>query len=403
MAIEHGNRLVEALRRTDAYPHEIASEVVLIETHISWVFLAGEFAYKIKKPIQNSFLDYSTLPLRKRYCDEELRLNQRFAQDVYLDVVAIADCDGRIRIGGSGEPLEYAVRMRRFAADALLDYRVTHNLVDVKDVRSLAATVASFHAQSAIAAAASRFGTAELIRDEAIANCQDIAGAKIARTLEMVEVLKRWTVACFDRYQSQFELRKQGGHVRECHGDLHLGNVVKWNNQLVPFDGIEFCDDFRWIDTLSDAAFTAMDFAAHGRMDFCHSFVNAYLESTGDYTAVGLLQWYLIYRAMVRAKVAAMRATQTSPAAGSHMAAERELDAMLNLANRFTQLHTEVPRLWITYGLSGSGKTTGSEPVLQRHGAIRLRADVERKRLVGLQPLDKYRSRRKGCRETLFK
>ena len=159
--------------------------------------------------------------------------------------------------------------------------------------------------------------------------------------------------------------------------------------KLLPFDGIEFCDDFRWIDTLSDAAFTAMDFAHYGRMDFCHSFTNAYFESTGVYSAIGLIQWYWVYRAMVRAKVAAIRASQTLPATPEHIAAERDLDATLDLASRFTQMHSSPPQLWITYGLSGSGKTTGTEQVLQRHAAIRIRADIERKRLCGMSPLDR--------------
>ncbi|MDX1927545.1 MAG: AAA family ATPase [Pirellulaceae bacterium] len=389
MTIDHADLPVEELRKPDAYPHPVGSEVLLIETHISWVLLAGEFAYKIKKPIHNNFIDYSSLALRKHYCEEELRLNQRFAKDVYLDVVAITNSHGHIRMADGGEPIEYAVRMRRFAADALLNYRVAHNLVDIHAVRSLAANIATFHSQALIAEPASSFGTPELIREEAIANYQDIAHANIVRTREMVELLEHWSAQCFERHQCHFQDRKREGHVRECHGDLHLGNVVLWKQQLLPFDGIEFCDEFRWIDTLSDAAFAAMDFAAHGRLDFCHSFVNAYLEFTGDYSATGLLQWYLVYRAMVRAKVAALRSMQTDPATPEHVAAERELDAMLELANRFTQLHTSQPKLWITYGLSGSGKTTGSEQVLQRHGAVRIRADVERKRIAGLNPLDR--------------
>jgi aminoglycoside phosphotransferase family enzyme/predicted kinase len=389
MAIEHENFLVESLLRTDAYPHEVNSEILLIETHISWVFLVGDFAYKIKKPIQNSFLDYTKLALRKHFCEEELRLNRRFAKEIYLDVVPITSSNSQARIGGSGEPIDYAVRMKRFAADALLSHRVSHNLIHVNDVRSLAASVAEFHAHAATADPSSRFGTPDLIYAEAIENCRDIVKSRIVRTLEMVELLEHWTVRFFSEHQSQFQLRKQDGHVRECHGDLHLGNVALWNEKLLPFDGVEFCDDFRWIDTLSDAAFTAMDFAAYGRMDFCHSFVNAYFESTGDYSAVGLLQWYLVYRALVRAKVAALRSTQTSPTTPEHTSAERDLDAMLDLANRFTHWHSSKPQLWITYGLSGSGKTTGSEQVLQRHGTIRIRADIERKRLAGMQPLDR--------------
>ena len=381
--------LVESLSQTNAYPHKVNPDIILNETHISWVFLAGDFAYKIKKPIKNSFIDYSTLALRKHYCEEELRLNQRFAKDIYLDVVSITSSNDHARIGGSGAPIDFAVRMKRFAADALLSHRVSHDLVHVNDVRCLAASVAEFHAQAAIAETSSRFGTPDLICAEALENCQDIAKSQIPRTLEMIELLEQWTVQNFSQHQNQFQLRKQDGHVRECHGDLHLGNVVLWNKELLPFDGIEFCDAFRWIDTLSDAAFTAMDFAAFGRMDLCHSFVNAYFESTGDYPAVGLLQWYLVYRAMVRAKVAALRSTQTLPTTQEHATAERDLDAMLDLASRFTQLNPSSAQLWITYGLSGSGKTTGSEQVLQRNGAIRIRADIERKRLAGMQPLNR--------------
>lgn len=389
MAIDHENLLVTSLLLADAYPHEVNSKIIRIETHISWVFLTDDFAYKIKKPIKNSFLDYSTLALRKHYCEEELRLNQRFANEIYLDVVPLTSSNGSIRICGTGDPIEYAVRMRRFADDALLSQRVAHNLVHPVDVRALAATIAKLHAQATIADPSNRFGTPDLIYTEAVENCRDIAEEKIPRTIEIVALLEHWTNRFFSEHENQFWRRKQDGHIRECHGDLHLGNVALWNEKLLPFDGIEFCDDFRWIDTLSDAAFTAMDFAAYGRMDYCHSFVNAYFESSGDYSAVGLLQWYLVYRAMVRAKVAALRSTQTRATTPEHLAAEHDLDAMLDLAYRFTQWYSSKPQLWITYGLSGSGKTTGSEQVLQRHGAIRIRADVERKRLAGLQPYDR--------------
>ncbi len=381
--------LIQSLQKTEAYPGEVKAEVILVETHISWVFLAGDFAYKIKKAIRNSFIDYSTLALRKHYCEEELRLNQRFSKDLYIDVVGITLNNNLAQMGGPGEPIEYAVRMRRFPAEALLSHRVSHQLVDISDVRTLAARVGEFHGQASIAASSSRFGTPDRIYAEAIANCREITELQVPRTLEMVELLEHWTVQFFNTHQNHFQRRKQGGHIRECHGDLHLGNVVLWNEVLVPFDGIEFCDDFRWIDTLSDAAFTAMDFAALGRTDFCHSFISAYFESTGDYSALNLLPWYLVYRAMVRAKVAALRAAQTVASTEEHVTADRQLDAMLDLASRFTRLFSSKPQLWITYGLSGSGKTTASEQVLQRHGAIRIRADVERKRLAGLQPLDR--------------
>lgn len=389
MLIDPAKHLVQSLLSPSSYSHEVKSEVQLIETHISWVFLAGDFAYKIKKPIKNNFLDYTTLGLRKHFCEEELRLNQRYANEIYIEVIVITSNDGQIRVGGIGEPIEYAVRMRRFANDALLSYRVTHDLVHLDEIRSFAAKVAELHSKAATSAPSSRFGSPELIYAEAIENFRDISASLAMSSLELNELLENWTIDYFRTHERLFQLRHQDGHIRECHGDLHLGNVTLWKERFLPFDGIEFCDDFRWIDTLSDAAFAAMDFAARGRVDLCHSFLNAYFEFSGDYQAVVLLQWYLVYRSMVRAKVAAIRCSQTSANAPERGAAKHELDAMLDLANRFTTWRTSKPQLWITYGVSGSGKSTGSEQVLQRHRAIRIRADVERKRLAGLQPQDR--------------
>ncbi len=387
--------IVEALLQSDAYPHSVSGSVELIETHISWVLLAGEFAYKIKKPIRNPFLDYSTLELRKHSCDEELRLNKRFAGEVYLDVVPIGRVNGELRVltvgvlsrlDASAAPVEYAVRMKRFPADALMKDRLRDGHVNMFDVQQLAKRIACFHAAAGRADSTSRFGSGELILAEALDNCRDLAKANVASSLAQVRVIERWTTEHFDSHRKAFCDRRNFGHVRECHGDLHLGNIVQLNGAFVPFDGVEFCEDFRWIDTLSDAAFTAMDMAANGRLDLCHSFVNAYFEASGDYSAVKVLQWYLVYRAMVRAKVAAMRALQAEENTKERREAEHDLSSHLSLAERFATLPSEVPRIWITYGLSGSGKTVGSEQLLQRHGALRVRADVERKRLAGLKP-----------------
>jgi predicted kinase len=174
------------------------------------------------------------------------------------------------------------------------------------------------------------------------------------------------------------------GFIRECHGDLHLSNVIHWRDQLIPFDGIEFNDEFRWIDVISDAAFLGMDFAARGHLDLCRSFINAYLEQTGDHASLALLRWYLVYRALVRAKVASIRAQQSGLSEHDRSAAHEDCKDHIDLAYRFTL--PEQPCLWITHGLSGSGKTTGSELVVQRRGAIRLRSDIERKRHFGLSP-----------------
>jgi aminoglycoside phosphotransferase family enzyme/predicted kinase len=343
----------------------------------------------VKKPIQNAFLDYTTLDLRKHFCEEELRLNQRFADALYLDVVAIAEHDGRLRVSGTGRPVEYAVQMTRFPEGALLCDRLARNAVTLRELQQLASRIAEFHQSADVSESSSRFGSPELVYQEAIENIQHLEAVKIDLLVDVLPELKSWTRDHFEGYVAMFLERKMGGHIRECHGDLHLGNIVEWNNKLVPFDGIEFCDEFRWIDTLSDTAFTAMDLAAHGRMDFCHSFINAYLEAIGDYGSVKVLHWYLVYRALVRAKVASIRYVQAENDQVTHDKTEEEITNLLKLARHFSKASLDEPRLWITNGVSGSGKTTGTEATVQQYGAIRIRADVERKRILGLKPLDR--------------
>lgn len=384
MSLHNADNLVPSLCRSDAYPHAVDGAIKLVETHISWVFLAGPFAYKVKKPVKTSFLDYSTLAIRRHHCNEELRLNQRFSRDLYLDVVPIASDCGSVRIGGKGEVVEYAVRMRRFPDDALAICRLMSGTMTSAEVRGLALRIAGYHASAAVADVSRRFGAPALVLDEALDNCRDLTAATFTSGKELLAQLESWTREYFASHRSCFQMRREHGHIRECHGDLHLGNVVEWGGELVPFDGIEFCEEFRWIDTLSDAAFAAMDFAAHDRLDYCHSFINTYFEATGDYEALTVLRWYLVYRAMVRAKVAAVRLAQVAKSSAEHTEVENRLQASLELSTHFAGEDTAQPILWITHGLSGSGKTTGSEHLVQRNGAVRIRADVERKRIAGM-------------------
>lgn len=396
--------LIEALRHANAFPHAASQPIEIHQTHISWVVLAGNFAYKIKQPVKTDFLDYSTLELRQHYCQEELRLNARYASDLYLGVVPITLRGGRIEVEGDGETIEYAVKMRRFPKGALLSERIQTHRVTTAEVHRLAEKVASFHAS----ANQGRDGVADqwpdfLVRDvhkiiqtlkhqtsqpdlpvrsseaKRTGSCTPgrtpaVATGRIGSTTTL-KVLQDWSSAFFRDHLRLLTDRIDAGFVRECHGDLHLGNVVFWNGQWVPFDGIEFNAHLQWIDVLSDAAFLAMDFAARGHLDQSRSFMNAYLEQTGDYRSLGLLRLFLFYRALVRALAATMR--------DDH----RDRWDHIELAYRFTL--RETPRLWITHGFSGSGKTTLSEAVVQRHDAVRLRSDIERKRLFGLTAMDR--------------
>ncbi|TWU02128.1 bifunctional aminoglycoside phosphotransferase/ATP-binding protein [Stieleria varia] len=382
---QRNNALVRDLQDPNAYPGIDVQTVDLHETHISWVFLAGPYAFKIKKPLKNSFLDYSTLAQRKYFCEEELRLDQRFARELYLDVVPITQENGRWKVGGQGEPLEYAVRMKRFPEDALLSVKAQSGELSHEDINRLATRIADFH-QAARRLGdndqntdlSTDLGTAESIQRAASDNLDELSEVAGGPAEFAFEFVRDWTGKKAQTLRQEFIKRRENGFVRECHGDLHLANIIGWHGELIPFDGIEFNDEFRWIDVVSDAAFTAMDLKSMGLKHLSRSFINTYLERTGDYSSLSVMQWYLVYRAMVRAKVALLRSHQS----GLTQAERDEIDVDVRKHVRLAHLYAvgSLPGIFITHGVSGSGKTTVSEQLVQRFGVIRIRSDVERKR-----------------------
>jgi len=384
-AVTDTDRLVRALRDPRCYPHETA-RIEVIETHISYVILTGLFAYKLKKPLTLPFLDFSTLERRRHFCEEELRLNRRLAPDLYLDVVPIegdfdsprigtgSEASGETGVRVRGEPIEYAVKLRQFDPDATADRMLARGLLDRGAVERLAARIAAFHR----AAPPGRGEPPGALAARNVAELDDAlrkAGAHFR-----ADDLAAFTDREAKRLAGLFDERARRGAVRECHGDLHLENVAMIGSELVPFDALEFDVAMRSMDVIDEVAFLVMDFTAHGSPDLAHAFLNRYLEETGDYPGTALLGFYLLYRALVRAKV---RAIKASAANDTRQAAER-IAPYLALARRLMQ--PVEPRLILTYGLSGSGKTTVTEELVPRLPAIRLRSDLERKRLVGIAP-----------------
>ena len=305
--------LVRTLLTDPACYDHAAGQVQLIETHISWVLLTGAYAYKIKKPVDMGFLDFSTLALRQQACADEVRLNRRLAAEMYLGVVAITGSPGAPRVNGQGGAIEYAVKMRQFPPDATLDRLDERSERSSVHIDLLAARVARFHFNECPSAPAdSAWGEPETIAKPVAENFQLLA-ERLHEPAEQrrLAALQNWCDAEHVRLTPLMRERKRNGMVRECHGDLHLGNLAWVNGQLLIFDCIEFSAALRWIDVISEVAFCFMDLLHRSHPDLAMRFLNAWLETSGDYQGVALLRYYAVYRALVRAKVAALRAAQS--------------------------------------------------------------------------------------------
>lgn len=343
----------------------------VVETHISIVLLAGERAYKFKKAVDLGFVDFTTLERRRHYCEREVALNARFAPSIYLDVVPITLERGEPRLGGDGEVVEYAVAMRRFHDEERLDRAIEAGRVGAADFERLGSDLADWHAAAEPAAGDSPYGTWDTVREQVARSFDGLGDAPGAAAL--AEDLS----AALAAHRETLLARRAAGHVRDCHGDLHLANLVLHDGRVLPFDCIEFDDALRVVDTLSDLAFPVMDLDLRSRHAWGTTLMNAWLSTTGEYEDVPLLAPFCAYRSVVRAKVAALQAE-----GGDGDARERS-ERHLGLARRYLS-RAGPPALVVTHGCSGSGKTWFARALAADRGFVHLRSDVERRRLAGL-------------------
>lgn len=377
---------LEGLLSARAYPHPVA-RVALIETPISWVLLAGDFAYKIKRPVRYPFVDQRSAQRRHWLCEEELRLNRRFAPELYLEVCPIvaADHGARVRLGATHAPqaLEYAVRMVRFDAQDELDQQLSAGRVAPALLETFGRSLADIHATLAPVPSDAPWGQAANVRALLSENLRQCASATAQLGLgEAVSALREPLERHLAQASPWMALRRMSGRVRECHGDLHSRNIVVRNARLVPFDCLEYEPAFRWIDVADEIAFLSSDLAAHGYREHAHAFLGGYLERSGDYHACRLIKLYEAHRALVRAKVAALGRVDEERAA---LSAECER-LIAHATGALTATH---PRLVVMNGLSGSGKTWLARQLAARLGAVHLRSDIERKRRAGLTALER--------------
>ena len=384
--------LITQLQRTPGvFAHDVA-QISCIETHISWVLLAGAHVYKFKKPLTLDFLDYSTPALRRQACEEELRINRRTAPDLYLEVVAVTGSLQAPHVVPEhdlvlGTPvLDWAVHMCRFAQEDLLSHLAQRGALLPTHIDALAQRLAVFHGSVAVASPLIPWGQPAAMRQAVAHNFPDVqavvAGSEMAATLQAVQ---RWSVRQGAILMPLMQRRRAQGWVRECHGDLHLNNLVLIDGVPQLFDAIEFNPALRWTDVLADLAFVLMDLHAHDGMDLAWRLLNRYLEHTGDYDALSLLPYYQCYRAMVRAKVAALRWAQSQGQPQAQAAAQQEVARYLQLAAQLSA--PRATALWLVTGVSGSGKSSQTQALIEWQRIVRVKADVERKRLYALAPL----------------
>ena len=357
--------------------------VQMLQTHVSWVFLVGDDAYKLKKPVKFPFLDFSTPALRKHFCEEEVKLNSRLAPDLYLGVLPIFGAAHAPTLdaqdAGSDAVLDYAVHMKRFEAGALLAEQLPQGRVDMADMRALAVRLGLFHQALPVATPDARYGSADMVIDEVQKVLVQLVPTAFAARAQQWQA---WVDAKAAALREVFVQRHTAGLIRECHGDLHLSNVVKINGQITAFDGIDFQPAMRWIDLVNDVAFLTMDLQVQGRADLAAGFMDDYLQATGDYAGVQVWRFYEVYRALVRAMVAQLSTGGQDASAGAAYA--EWLDAITA-----PDAAVKKPlRLTIMHGVSGSGKSTVSRALVEREAAVRIRSDVERKRLFGLAPME---------------
>ncbi|WP_426415879.1 AAA family ATPase [Aestuariirhabdus sp. LZHN29] len=377
------NPLIEALSRPALFDHPVDS-FELIETHISWVLLTGPYAYKIKKPVDFGFLNFTSLSARKAFCEAEVSLNRRLAPEIYDTVLPLYGSAQSPSFQASGEPFEYVVRMHQFPTGQLLSELHERGELNVGHIDRLGEILAHFHADIEIAAPTSEFGTPAQVMAPVSQNFEQIRPLLGDNTndLRQLDLLQGWAEDSFQRLNELFSQRKAQGFIRACHGDAHLGNITLFNQQVTLFDCIEFNEAFRWTDVCADTAFLIMDLEARGEPQLANHCLNRYLEISGDYQSLALLNFYKSYRAMVRAKVSLFM-MQGADASGR--------EALLAEYRKYAELaesYTCVPFRFaaITHGLSGSGKSTAGNKLIDGLRIIRVRSDVERKRLFGLAP-----------------
>lgn len=386
------DQLVEALLTPDFYPHPVGV-ITTIETHVSIVFLTGSYAYKLKKPVNFGFLDFSTLEKRHQFYQLEFELNRRTAPQLYLEVLPIFQQKKGFSLNTpstsvEAAPVEYLLKMRQFDPNCVLGRYLQQHELSTLQTQQLAQQIAQLHLEAEKVDKQNPWGTPESIQQPMLDNFPPLLEVFThPETQYKLRQLHKWTEFQVEQLKETLIQRRASGFVCACHGDLHLDNVTLIDEQPVLFDGIEFNEAFRWIDRMSDLAFLLVDLVDRKQPALANQILNRYLQQTGDYAGLEVLPLYQVYRNLVRAKITALRAQQLSHSLEAQQTLERAQSFILQAETVAYQLPQ--PQLILMQGVAGSGKSYVAEKIAPLCQGIVVSSDIERKRLFGLQPLQR--------------
>lgn len=382
--------LIRAMLKPEFYRHPVETPIQLLQTHISYVVLTGDYAYKVKKPADFGFLNFSTLERRHFFCQEELRLNQRLCPSLYLQVLGIEQKSNPSKTSpeygweqGEGTICDYAIQMRQFDQAQLFSHLFAENALTPDLMIQLGKQLAQFHYHAATSPEITDFGRPAAVQ-EIVENSYGLGQGFIGRsqTEAQFQDTKAFTDRFFQDHEDWLIDRQAKGKIRECHGDIHLNNICLYQDSIQIFDCIEFNQEFRNIDVIYDAAFLVMDLQFRGRLDLANAFLNAYLEWSNDYEGAILLPLYLSMRAYIRGNVNSLALNDPAIPETDKITIAQTAAAYYHQAWAYTQPQTGA--IYVMVGVSGSGKSTVARQLAQQTNAIQIRSDAVRKHLAGL-------------------
>jgi aminoglycoside phosphotransferase family enzyme/predicted kinase len=387
--------LFKNLKDPSTYGSNVNS-VNVLQTHISYVALTGKFAYKIKKPVNFGFLNFSTLKKRKFFCEEEIRLNRRLCPEIYLDVVPITTRNDHLEINGNGKTVDYAVKMKEFPQENIMTNLLKKNKLDEETFEEIAEILVKFYKSDKNTNEISQYGTAELFKkntDENFEQTESLIGITIDK--EVFDFIKTSTNLFLEKNKDLFEKRIKNGFIHDCHGDLHTGNIVILDGKICIFDCIEFNKRFRFSDVASDIGFLAMDLDFLGYPYYSSYLIEQYVEKSKDTGIFDVLNFYKCYRAYVRGKVAGFKLNDSNIKESEKQEIIKNATKYFDLAKYYASLFSfklkqEKPVLFITSGLTGTGKTTVARKIAVDYSAYVVDTDSVRKEIQGIDKFEKH-------------